>query len=120
MEDATRYCQHRMLHQKVNGTDVQLLVLGTIENDPGHITCVTKVDAPAYLRLLDQMEELCEALEDTVYYPLEGEICLTKLNGFGYVRSKFLRVNFDGSLLMFSVYFGVTFHAQGQNVRVIY
>lgn len=121
--DNYRFCQHDLVYHTVNGENVQLLVLGESGCYPGHLTCITTIDYPAFMRLMRKIRDECQFLiHDPVFTPEKTEICLVNVNTFGFIRCKCLDVwdDLDGRRLvnMYSVDYGVEFIIEAENVRV--
>lgn len=113
-----RFCQHDLNYQRINGTNVELVILGRCQQDPGHLTCVALLDAPIHTKMMKKIEKDCVALdEEPIHKPVIGEIVLAKTDGFGYLRSKCLGMN--GRILsMFAIDYGAVFSVFTEDVRV--
>lgn len=80
---------------------------------------MTKIDAGLYLRLIEKIRKECAMYEkDAIYDPVDGEICLVKIDGFGFLRAQSLGRNDGHSRLMYTVDYGVSLPVQNENIRV--
>lgn len=120
-----RYCQHDMLYQKIDASNVDLVVLGPIANDPCHLSCITKIDLPAHQRWVNKIENDNDVYLDQgeVHHPVKGEICLAKIeNRGGYCRCKCLDDGSVGDLnkLVYAIDYGFVCRARVNTFRVSY
>lgn len=118
MDNLDRYCQHDLSYQSIaNGTNIQLVVLGNDQWDPEHLNCVAKDDLSAFIRWTETIRN--NPFEDEMLLvPHYREICLAKLDGFGFVRCKYMGWIRDGLFLMFSIDYGSMFWIEAANIRV--
>lgn len=120
--DDTQHCQHEMLYQKINSSNVPLYVLGPVKNDAGHLSCITKVDLPAHLRYMSKIKRDGEMMDnEEIHYPVNyGEICLAKMPSIGYFRVKCLESHHDGDgfLMVYAIDFGMVCQIEAHTLRV--
>lgn len=119
-----RYCQHDMLHQKIVASNVDLVVLGPVENDPGHLSCITKIDVPAHMRMVRKIQQDCKVFDaEKVLRPFKGEICLAKMpERGGYIRCKCLedgsQLDGDDDLMVYAIDYGAVCRVPAHTLRV--
>lgn len=94
-------------------------VLGSIHNDPGHLSCITKDDLLTHMRHVQEIGAYREGDNEEVHHPSNGEICLAKTPEFGYIRIKCLQNNFNSQdILVYSIDYGNVIHVAAQTIRV--
>lgn len=122
MSNEGRFCQHDMLYQTIFGTNVDLVVLGPVENDSGYLSCVTKIDLPAHLRFVQKIQQETMMMEmDPVHCPENGEICLVQHPELGFLRCKCLRNDVGAELvLVYAIDYGVVCYLPAKKCRVIH
>lgn len=114
-----RYCEHDLKYQIITSTNVNLVVLGPVHNDPGHLSCIAKDDLQTHMRHVGEIGAYREGDNEEVHHPSNGEICLAKMPENGYIRIKCLENNFDGQdILVYSIDYGFVCHVAAHTVRV--
>lgn len=85
-----RYCEHDFAYRKLNGTDIDLLVLGVDELRNGHFIGIAKGDLTEFSKIEKKIQEDGAKLENgMIYVPIPTELVMVKFGG-DWHRCKFI------------------------------
>lgn len=85
-----RYCEHDFVYRKLNGADIDLLVLGVDEHKIGHFIGIATEDLEEFGKIEKKIQEDGAKLETgMIYVPIPTEFVMVQFGG-DWHRCKFI------------------------------